>query len=162
MTTAPAGSAAQAEADILAVFGERGICMTLPRRELAALLSRWTGPFSAEEVVARAPALGRATVYRTLRLFVDAGVLCKTVLPDGPARYSVGETPRQYHLVCISCGRVGAFRHPSVERILRDVARQVGEVVGHRLELYHHCRACTQGGRGSVRSRVHGTVSDAH
>ena len=162
MTTDPAGSAAQAEADILAVLSERGIRMTLPRRELAALFSRWTGPFSAEEVVPGTPALGRATVYRTLRLFVDLGVLCKTVLPDGSALYSVGGTPHHHHLVCISCGRVGALRHPSVERMLRDVARQVGEVVGHRLELYHRCRACTQGGRGSVRSRSHGTASGAH
>lgn len=162
MTTATAGSAAQAEADILAVFSERGIRITFPRRELITLLSRWTGLFSAEEVIAGTPALGRATVYRTLALLVDVGVLCRTVLPRGTVRYSMGGTPRHRHFVCISCGCVRAFRHPSVERMLRDMARQVGEVIGHRLELYHHCRECSQGGRGSARSRVHGTAPDSH
>ena len=87
MTTATGQAASQAELNILAALEENGSRMTFPRRELAAVLGRWTGSFTAEEIVARMPNLGRATIYRTVRLLVDVGVLCKTALLDGSLRY---------------------------------------------------------------------------
>lgn len=162
MTTTTAGPAPPTESSILAALEAHGSRITLPRRELAASLARWTGSFSAEEVVAGLPDLGRATVYRALRLFVDAGILCKTALMDGSARYSLDGPRHHHHLVCVSCGGIEEFRHPAVERMLRTMAKQVGGIVGHRLELYHRCQACTGGGRGSVRIHAGGTTLHSH
>ena len=66
MTTATGQAASQAELNIFAALEEHGNRMTFPRRELAAVLGRWTGSFTAEEIVARMPDLGRATIYRTI------------------------------------------------------------------------------------------------
>ncbi len=63
---------------------------------------------------------------------------------NGSPRYSL-DGPRHHHLlVCVSCACIDEFRHPALERMLRNVAGQVGEVVGHRLELYHRCRRCAE------------------
>lgn len=150
ITGKPATAAAQAEANILTVLEERGNRMTLPRRELAALLARRTDSFSAEEIVDVAPGLGRATVYRTLRLLVEVGILCKTAMPDGSPRYSLDDAHHHHHLVCVSCGRIDEFRHPAVERMLRAMKNHVEtELIGHRLELYHRCSACRESGYGA-------------
>ena len=134
----------QAESNILAALEEHGSRMTWPRRQMAAMLARRTDAFSAEELVAGLPGLGRATIYRTLRLLVEAGILCKTVMPDGTPRYSLDDAQHHHHhLVCVACGRVDEFTHPSVERMLRGLKAQAGsELIGHRLELYHRCVPC--------------------
>ena len=162
MTIAAASSAAQTEQNILAALEAHGSRMTFPRRELAALIARWDGSFSAAEVIAGLPDLGRATVYRALRLFVDAGVLCKTQLIDGSPRYSRDDVRHRHHLVCVSCGRIDEFHHPSVERMLHALAQQDGGIVGHRLELYHRCPGCTGSAAASLSTSADRAARHAH
>ena len=154
----------QAESNILAALEERGSRMTWPRRQLAAALARRSDSFSAEEIVAALPNLGRATVYRTLRLLGEAGVLCKATMPDGSPRYSLDDTHHHHHhLVCVGCERIEEFRHPSIERMLRAMKAQAGsEFVGHRLELYHRCADCRESGQSGEEVRTHGTYVHAH
>ena len=152
-----ADAAAQTESNILAVLEEHGSRMTWPRRQLAAMLARQRESFSAEEIVAGLPGLGPATVYRTLRLLVEAGILCKTALPDGSPRYSLDGAHHHHHLVCVDCGRIDEFRHPPVERVLRAMKTHVGsELIGHRLDLYHHCGACRESAQGRAAIHMHG------
>ena len=109
------------------------------------------------------PGLGRATIYRTLRLLVEAGILCKTAMPDGSPRYSLDDTHHHHHLVCVACGRIDEFRHPSVERMLRSLKAHAGsELIGHRLELYHRCAACREIGHGGADIHMHGTHVHSH
>ena len=141
----------QAESNALAALEEHCSRMTWPRRQLVAMLARQTESFSAEEMVAVLPDLGRATIYRTLRLLVEIGILCKTAMPDGSPRYSLDDTHHHHHLVCVSCGRIDEFRNPTVERMLRAMKAHVGsEIIGHRLDLYHRCAACMESGQGSA------------
>ena len=162
ITGKPTTAAAQTESNILAALEEHGSRMTLPRRELAALLARRTDSFSAEEIVMESPALGRATIYRTLRLLVEVGILCKTAMPDGSPRYSLDDAHHHHHLVCVSCGRIDEFRHPAVERMLRAMKNHVDtELVGHRLELYHRCSACNESGQGAD-MHMHGSHMHVH
>ncbi len=150
-------AAMQAESNILEAFESHGSRMTWSRRQLARTLARQTSSFSAEEIVAASPALGRATVYRAMRLLGEAGALCKTTMPDGTPRYSLdcAHTRHHHHLICVACGRVDEFRHPSVERMLRAVKIPVGgELIGHRLELYHRCVDCRESDQGGM--DVHG------
>ena len=153
----------QTEAHILTVLEEHGSRMTWPRRQLAAMLARRRESFSAEEIVGALPALGRATVYRTLRLLVESGILCKTAMPDGSPRYSLDGAHHHHHLVCVDCGRINEFRHPAVERVLRAMKTQVeGDLVGHRLDLYHRCTTCRESGHCGADAHMHGTRVHTH
>ena len=153
----------QTESNILAALEEHGSRMTWPRRQLARMLARQTGSFSAEEIVAGLPTLGRATVYRTLRLLGEAGVLCKTAMPDGSPRYSLDDAHHHHHLVCVDCERIDEFRHPAIERMLRAMRAHVGsELIGHRLELYHRCAVCQESGQSSEHIHVRGTRVHEH
>ena len=125
------------------VLEDLGYRMTPPRRRLADLLGSKVGSFSAEAISEELPTVGRATVYRTLKLLVDAGVLCKTVMPDGAHRYSFDSLRHHHHVICADCEKVEEFRKPVVERLLREMAKEVGgAVVGHRVELYITCDKC--------------------
>ena len=163
VSTKSASAAMQAESTLLAALEEYGSRMTWPRRQLARMLARRNDSFSAEEIVAALPTLGRATVYRTLRLLGEAGVLCKTTLPDGSPRYTLDDAHHHHHLVCVGCERIDEFRHPSIERMLRAMKSDVGsELVGHRLELYHRCAVCRESGQGGEDVHMHGTRVHSH
>lgn len=143
----PATPPAQAESNILAALERHGSPVTWPRRELAALLARRTDPFRPSDIVAGMPDLGRATIYRTLRLFVEVGILCRVAMPDGSRRYSFDNPNANERLVCIGCGRIDRFHHPSVQHVLSVIKDNVGrDLAGHLLELYHRCRTCSENG----------------
>lgn len=162
-STKPASAVMQTESNILAALEEHASRMTWPRRQLARMLARQTGSFSAEEIVAGLPTLGRATVYRTLRLLGEAGVVCKTTMPDGSPRYSLDDAHHHHHLVCVACERIDEFRHPAIERMLRAMKAHIGsELVGHRLELYHRCDGCRESGQGGADIHTHGTHVHTH
>lgn len=137
----------EAAVDLTATLEDLGFRMTGPRRKVAELLSNRAEAFSAEEVNAELSGVGRATVYRTIRLLVDAGVLCKTVMLDGAPRYSFDDARHHHHVICTTCGQVQEFRKPAVERLLREMAAEVpGRPMGHRVELYVTCPRCLERG----------------
>ena len=119
---------------------------TSRRRLLGAMVARGDG-FTAEELVAEVKGLGRATVYRTVRLLVEQGLLCKLSLLDGAPRYALStRIGHHHHLVCVRCGSVQEFRQSVIERVLMDLeATETGTVVGHRIELYVLCPSCQAG-----------------
>ena len=104
--------------------------------------------FSAEEISGELPGVGRATVYRTIRLLLDAGVICKLALPNGAPKYSLARVEHHHHTVCVKCGTVGEFRAVTIERLLRAIGGDIsGEIVGHRIEFYITCDECLAGRR---------------
>jgi Fe2+ or Zn2+ uptake regulation protein len=129
--------------DLLATLEDRGYRMTRPRREVIGVLSRKQEGFSAEEVCSDLPDVGRATVYRTIKVLLNAGALCKLALPDGGPKYSLARAEHHHHTVCVTCGTVREFRDSTVERVLRTVGADIpGEIVGHRMEIYVTCLGC--------------------
>ena len=131
------------EGNLLATLEDHGHRVTAPRRKLLRLLSGKQEGVSAEELCSGASGIGRATVYRTLKLLLDTGAICKLILPDGTPKYSLGRAQHHHHTVCVACGSVGEFRHATVERLLRAMGDEVpGEIVGHRMELYITCPEC--------------------
>ena len=116
--------------------------LTVPRHEIARTLAKRADNFVAEEVVAALPDLGRATVYRTIRLFLEIGVLYRVVAANGQHRYSLANASNQY-LVCVVCRRLTEFRIPEIDSVLQAWDSDAGiELVGHRLEVFHRCSAC--------------------
>jgi Fur family transcriptional regulator, ferric uptake regulator len=124
-----------------ALCSERGLKMTDQRRVIARVLSDATDHPDVEAVHKRAIAIDHnisiATVYRTVRLFEEAGILEKHDFGDGRARYE--ETPSEHHdhLIDIQSGKVVEFHNDEIEELQRRIAERAGyRLVGHRLELY--------------------------
>lgn len=93
-------------------------------------------------VAAEHPSIGLATVYRTLKLFVEAGVASERSFRDGVSRYEVRQ-PHHDHLICTSCDAILEFENEEIERLQDKVAKSLGFVLtAHRLELYGLCRDC--------------------
>ena len=127
----------------MAVLEDRGYRVTEPRRSVLALLDRKEEGFSAEEICKELQGVGRATVYRTIKLLLEAGVVCKLVLPDGGSKYSLARVEHHHHTVCVTCGTVGEFRDVTIERLMRTIGDDIsGQIVGHRMEFYIICQSC--------------------
>lgn len=141
MTQAPTEFTANT---LMALLEDRGHRLTGPRRRVARAISKRGEGFTAEELCGDLKEVGRATVYRTIRLLVDAEVLCKLVLPNGDPRYSLAQASyHHHHAVCVSCGAVQEFRDSTVERLLKAVGTDLtGDIVGHRIEFYVTCERC--------------------
>ncbi|MBT4072814.1 MAG: transcriptional repressor [Chloroflexi bacterium] len=138
MTTAPAS-----QFDAIAALEDAGLRITGQRRQVVAAIDRKDAGFTAEALASELDGVGRATVYRTLKLLVEADVICKLALPDGTPMYSPSRVEHHHHSVCTSCGAVEEFRDSTVERVLRSLNREIeGEIIGHRMEVFIRCRAC--------------------
>lgn len=132
--------------NLMAVLEDQGYRTTAPRRAIIDLLERKEEGFTAEEISEELPTVGRATVYRTIKLLLKAGVICKLAMMDGAPKYSLSRIEHHHHTVCIKCGTVGEFRAATVERLLRAVGGDIpGEIVGHRMEFYITCDRCLSG-----------------
>jgi Fur family ferric uptake transcriptional regulator len=120
---------------------EKGLRMTEQRRVIARVLSESQDHPDAEELHRRAAAIDNrisiATVYRTVRLFEEAGILERHDFRDGRSRYE--EVPEEHHdhLIDLSTGKVVEFHDEEIERLQQLVAERLGfKLVDHRLELY--------------------------
>lgn len=119
----------------------KGLRMTDQRRVIARVLSQSEDHPDAEELYRRAsavdPHISIATVYRTVKLFEDAGILERHDFRDGRSRYEEVPESHHDHLIDIATGSVIEFRNEDIERLQRRVAEELGfELVDHRLELY--------------------------
>ena len=119
-----------------------------PTRERFLLLEeimRTSGHFDADQLFSTLNAKGlkasRATVYNTLDLLVECGLISKYRFGESHSRYEKAfGRPRHDHLICLDCGRIIEFENPEIERLQAQVATQHGfEVVSHKLEIYGHC-----------------------
>ena len=120
---------------------EKGLRMTDQRRVIARVLSEAVDHPDAEELYRRAsgidPHISIATVYRTVKLFEDAGILERHDFRDGRSRYEEVAESHHDHLIDIQTGKVIEFRNEDIEALQRRVAEELGfELVDHRLELY--------------------------
>lgn len=131
--------------NIMAVLEDRGYRSTNSRRSIVHILEEKGSGFTAEEIGRELPSVGRATVFRTLKLLLEIGVICRLNLPDGAPRYTLSRVEHHHHTVCVVCGNVGEFRAATIERMMRSLSNEIpGDVVGHRIELYITCDLCAK------------------
>ena len=115
--------------------------MTEQRRTIAAVLEDATDHPDVEELYNRAaaadPRISLATVYRTVKLFEEAGILDKHEFGDGRARYESADRDHHDHLIDVNSGEVIEFVDPEIEELQERIAAKLGyKLMGHRLELY--------------------------
>lgn len=132
---------------ILEALQERGYRSTAPRRTLAAAIGEQEHHFTAEGLRHRLPPnVGRATVYRTLKILVEAGVLCRVLLEDGDLHYQLSHHGHHHHLLCVQCGSSQDLTGCDIEDVLVSTSARHGfELSGHWLEVYGRCRDCLEG-----------------
>ncbi len=120
---------------------ERGMRMTEQRRIIARVLSESEDHPDAETLYRRSTDLDSkislATVYRTMRLFEDAGIIERHDFRDGRARYEEAEKEHHDHLINVKTGEVVEFLDEDIEQLQEEIARRLGfKLVDHRMELY--------------------------
>jgi len=120
---------------------DKGMRMTDQRRVIARVLSVSEDHPDVEEVHRRSaeidPRISIATVYRTVRLFEEAGIIERHDFRDGRARYEEVTDEHHDHLIDLQSGKVLEFHNEAIEKLQEAVARELGyKLVDHRLELY--------------------------
>ena len=134
---------------------DRGLKMTGQRRVIARVLSEAEDHPDVEELYRRATGLDSrisvATVYRTVRLLEEKGILERRDFGGGRSRYEATEHGHHYHLIDIDSGKVIEFEDAEHELLMRQIATRLGfELVSHRMELFARRRpdAASRGGPG--------------
>lgn len=119
----------------------RGLRLTEQRRVIAGVLQDADDHPDVEELYGRVtavdPRISLATVYRTVKLFEEAGILDKHEFGDGRARYETADREHHDHLIDMQTGEVIEFVDPEIERLQERIAERLGyRLKGHKLELY--------------------------
>jgi Fur family transcriptional regulator, ferric uptake regulator len=127
--------------DVEALCHEKGLRITEQRKVIAQVLSQSLDHPDVEALHARASAIDSgisiATVYRTVRLFEEAGILERHDFGDGRSRYEAAAEAHHDHLIDVESGRVIEFVDPEIEALQRQIAERLGfRLVDHRMELY--------------------------
>ncbi|NDR58198.1 Fur family transcriptional regulator [Aliiruegeria sabulilitoris] len=126
---------------ILKRLEAKGLRMTGQRRVIAEVLGESQDHPDVEELYNRAsehdPKISIATVYRTVKLFEEAGIIDRLEFGDGRARYEDADREHHDHLIDINSGEVIEFVDPEIEALQEKIAERLGfSLKGHRLELY--------------------------
>lgn len=134
-----------------ALLAERGLRLTPARRAIVEAVLGRAGHFAIEELLAdlraRGLAASKATVYRSLPLLTEAGILSPAVLTGDERTYerAVGREHHD-HLICRGCGKVIEFEYEAIEVLQRELASRYGFTLeGHLLQLIGRCAACREG-----------------
>jgi Fur family ferric uptake transcriptional regulator len=120
---------------------ERGMRMTDQRRVIARILQDSDDHPDVEELYRRSskidPRISISTVYRTVKLFEDEGIIERHDFRDGRSRYETVPDEHHDHMIDLNTGHVIEFRSAEIEALQERIAREHGfRLVGHRLELY--------------------------
>jgi Fur family ferric uptake transcriptional regulator len=133
--------------EIVSAFETAGYRLTSPRRALAGVIASRGGHFTADDLLgeSRRRRLGvtRATIFRSLDVLADLGMVERLDLPSGEHAFVACEPAHHHHVVCSSCGRTTGVADRGIERIAEAIGRETGyRIDAHRLELFGRCPDC--------------------
>lgn len=121
----------------------RGHRVTASRRRVIDAVLAQPAHFTVDDVLHDTRKVGRATVFRTMKLLTDLNIVCRVLLEDGALHYRLSIGGHHHHLVCRDCGRVEDFSTCDVASLVRELQRATDyEIEGHWLEVYGRCSTC--------------------
>ncbi|HEY0443746.1 MAG TPA: transcriptional repressor [Candidatus Limnocylindrales bacterium] len=137
---------------LVAALDAAGHRLTGPRRAILGLIAGRDGHFTAADLVADVRdhdlGIGRATVFRSLDVLLELGVVERIDLPSGDHAYVACEPTHHHHVVCSRCGRAADIEDAGLGAVVDDVERRTGyRIDRHRLELFGLCPVCLREGR---------------
>lgn len=129
---------------------DQGFRLTQVRQNLVEYILSYEGHWTIQEMIElvkkKWPSIGQATLYRTVSLLHQQGLLLETRLGSNAARYEVLSNEHHDHLTCQECGEIFEFENKKIEELQEQIARELGfKLSDHRMELFGKClrRACT-------------------
>ncbi|MBI5597187.1 MAG: transcriptional repressor [Elusimicrobia bacterium] len=129
-------------------LASRGLRLTAQRAQVLDFLLSAQSHVSLDEILKalRGSGLGRATVFRTLRVLQDSGLVSRVTGPQGTPRFEVElDRPHHDHLICTSCGNIVEVRWPELEKIQHRVCQAAGfSPQWHRHEIFGRCKDCRE------------------
>jgi len=133
---------------VVEALGDAGYRLTGPRRAVADLVAARDGWFTAADIASdarrRRISVGRATIFRSLDVFTDLGLVERVDLPEGGHAYVACEPSHHHHAICTACGRSLDVADAGLAEVLGEVMRRSGfRVTFHRLEIFGLCAACS-------------------
>jgi len=137
-------------ADLGVFMEKRGLRSTEQRRVIIDKLFEATDHVTIDQLldVVRAvdPRVGYATVYRTMKLLAEGGLVHERKFGDGFTRYELADEEAHHdHLICLDCGKITEFEEPAIEALQERIAARYGFVVqDHKHELYGLCADCVK------------------
>jgi Fur family ferric uptake transcriptional regulator len=136
--------------DVRTLFRKHGVVCTQQRLHIARTLLSEGKHIDAEQLHAivnrRHGSVALATVYRTVQLLKEKGLIDVRRFGGRLSRYEKTDQPHHDHLVCMSCGRVIEFTEPAIEQLQERVTQKHRfEAINHHLELYGYCQTCCNG-----------------
>jgi Fur family ferric uptake transcriptional regulator len=136
-------------AELESVMGRRGLRSTSQRRLILDRLFEIGEHFTADDLIADVrkadPSVGSATVYRTLRMLVESGLLQEHRFADNEGtRFELNVSDEHHdHIICLTCGKIREFEEPLIEQLQERVAEQMGFTLkSHTHQLYGYCGDC--------------------
>ena len=140
----------------------QGHRVTPSRRAVIAAVLQQSAHFTVDDLLRRCRGAGRATVFRTVRLLSEMGVVCRVLMEDGSLHYRLSQRGHHHHLVCTACGGVQDLDQCAVAGLVRDLAASSGyEIEGHWLEFYGRCEGCRGQESGNRKSEIGKAVATA-
>lgn len=122
-----------------------GFRSTAPRRAVLEAIQSREGAFTIEDLLGELPSVGRATVFRTIKLLQELELVCRVPLEDGSIRYQLSEGGHHHHLVCRQCGKFTEFSDLELDTRIQEQANLHGfSLQGHSVELYGLCSECAE------------------
>lgn len=137
-----------------AILKEKGLKITTQREMVLSVLAACPDKhLTAEEIYelvkVECPEIGLATVYRTIQLLLELGIIDRINLDDGFVRYEIGDSRpgeirhHHHHLICMKCGKVFSFEDDLLEGLEEKIQETTGfAVMDHEVKLYGHCKEC--------------------
>ena len=142
------------EEAFIKILKSKGLKVTNQRKAvLKALSSKPDQHLTAEEIYelvrVDTPEIGIATIYRTIQLLCELGLIDKLNLDDGYVRYEIGKEDKNehhhHHLICKSCGKVWSFEDDLLEELESYIERKTDfHVLDHELKFYGQCKECAE------------------
>lgn len=133
-------------AETEALLEGEGHRLTSTRRAILRAIADAATPLTIEEIGDQVPDIGRATVFRTVKLLHELGAICRVTLENHGIRYVVSTSSHHHHLVCSSCGSVQEFASPQLDQAIHEEAEALDfELSSHTVELYGTCSVCRAG-----------------
>lgn len=127
----------------------KGLNLTHQRKKILDHLMSAERHLDADEIYGalkkKDPTMGRATVFRTIKLLQECGLVAEVETASGRSKFELkADRPHHDHMICVECGRITEFQSPMMERFQDEAIRKHGfEALWHRHEIFGRCRDCS-------------------
>tara|TARA_B100000700_G_scaffold331758_1_gene468081 strand:- start:13599 stop:14063 length:465 start_codon:yes stop_codon:yes gene_type:complete len=132
---------------VLSALNRSGYRTTATRRKIVEAIFYFDNGFTVEDLIKNLPDLGRATIFRNVKILKDLEIICQVFLGDGQSVYQLdfesNLNSHHHHLICSKCKCIQEFNNKELEVLLSLVSEEMSfEIDTHRLELYGYCSNC--------------------